>query len=1500
MKFKKHLSLLIALSLGFGSIILPTASQADNTTSDSLVVTADKTAQWTRQESKANYDLKIHGWEKWECAAYMGFALPDDLNKSEIKNATLVLDTKSYKYGGETYLYASEYGSFENNMQYEGDNVPAYTDTEIVTFTSPTAVGDFEINITDYIKSISTSTAAFRIDVKSQNSNNMWVIGSCNNGGIAPKLVLDMGGEVNTSPLPTTTPTATPSSTPTPKPIPTAKPTSYPVDSLQNPDFENGLEYWTTTGTVETSADKQNGTGAVKLSATNSSVSQTITGLTQGSYTLNVWVKGQSSGNNTAYIKASNCGGPDTTSTVDVYISNTSWTQISLRNVLVYNGQCTVTVNSGNSTSMLVDNIELTMDSNDNNPVSNWNFETENFEGWKTTGEVTVSDDSDTGSVAAKLSPNSEIYQKISVKPNTRYIATVRAKVDMQDTWKVTPAYNSKNQRTGETIEVISVGDRINLGVRNSESVVLRQAPAGVEGYCLLTIAFTTGENDNEVTLYANTIYDDNYTKSVSLCGDMTDPDKWQGNKGFAYVDNFDVFEKDDTVITGTDVSYLSVIENLGGRYFANGVQQDCLRIMSNHGVNAINGMIFVHGGANAMKPNTNSIALTMPTGFDKYYWYNLAKRANELDMDYMANFMLSDVWMNAVSAYTPIDWMKFNKEKNIWENQSLDEMTTTMYNYIRDFIEGLVEQGTEPIAVKIGNEEDGGICWAVGKNINSEGFKALINAGYDAVHDVLPDVPVYLHTYKGYDPNGAKGFFQNMINNGVNYDGRAYSIYGNRDIYQILNVMKQDVSIDPYSDTLYVETGYTFTEYNADYMDETVDGAPKNMARPEYWAVSPNGQYNYLLDYAQSFRDIPNPHSVMRGFFYWASEWYAMEGAGWVVGEGNTCERRTLFNNGDVSIKEMGSYADGKQGDMLEGMYAYLWRGHAKNKEANAKTSMKSFGNYSVEQTEPTSIKIEQGKVSITEGESERLHITINPTGGIYDWKVNWTSSDETVATVGVNGFVTGLKPGKTTITATTVQGGLIDSVEITVTESVKTDSISITADGFAVDGKSYMGVITGDNIKFKTAVSDNAENKTVKYTSSNPTVASFMSETWNANIPGILYQQTNATQQVQLDAKSAGKTIITVETTDGAVRESFELNVTDEYVDEQVTGIVLSEQELMLEALKSKSLTASVYPKNAVNSAVTWSSSDTSVATVNSDGKVTAIQEGNAVITAQTADGKFSASCNLTITPTDELGREIIVGDGITQTDDMYIWPSGESTLDVTFTVDKGVLLIEFDMLLRKEKNRYSRYTISDINGTPLITWSCNEYGGAADGSDMYYVQVGDKESTDKSTATKGTIRDTASDFSTYTHFKNVIDIDNKTVSLYVGGEEIATGSISSVNATKLSIYSNHSSRTLQVKDISIALEGSEPEKEADITSFEYDGGNQNVLIKSKKSMDGILIHAQYNENGSLKAVTYKKIALKIGENSEYCLATSGDKLMLWNSIEGMIPLTDSLLIE
>ena len=82
-----------------------------------------------------------------------------------------------------------------------------------------------------------------------------------------------------------------------------------------------------------------------------------------------------------------------------------------------------------------------------------------------------------------------------------------------------------------------------------------------------------------------------------------------------------------------------------------------------------------------------------------------------------------------------------------------------------------------------------------------------------------------------------------------------------------------------------------------------------------------------------------------------------------------------------------------------------------------------------------------------------------------------------------------------------------------------------------------------------------------------------------------------------------------------------------------EEVTGITLNKDELVLLRGDTETLIATVYPENATNKNVRWKSSKPLVVKVNDNGKVTALAKGNATITVTTKDGNKKATCSIVV---------------------------------------------------------------------------------------------------------------------------------------------------------------------------------------------------------------------------------------------------------------------------
>ena len=250
------------------------------------------------------------------------------------------------------------------------------------------------------------------------------------------------------------------------------------------------------------------------------------------------------------------------------------------------------------------------------------------------------------------------------------------------------------------------------------------------------------------------------------------------------------------------------------------------------------------------------------------------------------------------------------------------------------------------------------------------------------------------------------------------------------------------------------------------------------------------------------------------------------------------------------------------------------------------------------------TSIKLNNTSLSVLVGKTSSLTATVSPDNAT-NTAVKWSSSNTAVATVDSDGKITGVAAGGAIITCTATDGSNISTTcNVTVT-TVPLTSVALNNTSLSVEKGNTATLVA-------TVSPTNASNKAVKWSSSNTAVATIDS---NGKITGVAY----------------GTAVITCTTSDG--NKSATCNVT---VVTYVTNVKLNNTTLKLEQAKTSTLIATVTPTNASNKKVTWSSNDTSVATVDSKGKITAVLAGIANITCTANDGSGkSATCTLTVTP-------------------------------------------------------------------------------------------------------------------------------------------------------------------------------------------------------------------------------------------------------------------------
>ena len=254
-------------------------------------------------------------------------------------------------------------------------------------------------------------------------------------------------------------------------------------------------------------------------------------------------------------------------------------------------------------------------------------------------------------------------------------------------------------------------------------------------------------------------------------------------------------------------------------------------------------------------------------------------------------------------------------------------------------------------------------------------------------------------------------------------------------------------------------------------------------------------------------------------------------------------------------------------------------------------------------------------------EGAKKKLDVVCLPENACIK-SITWWSSNKRVASVGVDGVVAANNIGTATISAKIVDY-FDNKFEITskfnITAGVLVEGVKLNRNGLTL-------AISDTEQLIATVLPEDATNKNVTWTSSNPDVATVDEEN------GLV------------TAMTPGEATITVTTKDGGYQATCEVNVFSSVVPAETITLEKHNLEMFLNAdhvypdnvdVTTYQLKATVLPENASNKKVIWSSDDPSVATVDENGLVTAVGEGETQIIACLLTNQSRVdSCNVKVT--------------------------------------------------------------------------------------------------------------------------------------------------------------------------------------------------------------------------------------------------------------------------
>ncbi|WP_105901734.1 glycoside hydrolase family 53 protein [Vibrio gangliei] len=352
--------------------------------------------------------------------------------------------------------------------------------------------------------------------------------------------------------------------------------------------------------------------------------------------------------------------------------------------------------------------------------------------------------------------------------------------------------------------------------------------------------------------------------------------------------------------IKGVDLSMVPEVEALGGKYYDNGIAQDPVRILKDHGVNYVRMRIWVDPQTLDGKPYGGG-NVTLERAIE------MGKRAHENGIKYLLDIHYSDFWTDPGKQVKPKAWAKL----------SFDDLVKQVGEYTDQVMLAHKDAGVMPDMVQVGNELNSGMLWPDGKSWGGDGHEferlsKLLNAGIHSVRSSYAhpsDVKIMLHLAEAGKNETFRWWFDEIEKNGVtDFDviGMSYYPYWHGPMADVKSNML-DVEQRYNKPIVIVETSYAYTTKNGDELENSYTGE----APFENYEVSVTGQAHFLKDLMEMVNAVPNNETG--GIFYWDPAWLPVKGATWATKAGmdyaddqwkpgNSWDNQLLFDfNGNV-----------------------------------------------------------------------------------------------------------------------------------------------------------------------------------------------------------------------------------------------------------------------------------------------------------------------------------------------------------------------------------------------------------------------------------------------------------------------------------------------------------------------------------------------------------------------------------------------------------------------
>lgn len=257
---------------------------------------------------------------------------------------------------------------------------------------------------------------------------------------------------------------------------------------------------------------------------------------------------------------------------------------------------------------------------------------------------------------------------------------------------------------------------------------------------------------------------------------------------------------------------------------------------------------------------------------------------------------------------------------------------------------------------------------------------------------------------------------------------------------------------------------------------------------------------------------------------------------------------------------------------------------------------------------TANTAVKINKTSVSVLRGKTYNLKITGTKK------KIKWTSSNKKIATVSASGKIKGINKGRCNIYAKV--GKKKYTCKVTVKQPVTSIKLS----------KKSISLNKGKKYTLKASIAPkNAANKAVVWKSSNAKIASVSSKgvvtaksAGTATITATAKDGSGKKSSCKVTIKGSSNSKILIQELKFDIKERIIVLLPDQYKDTSSKYWIFGgfyNEDYYYDPI--------IFPSNATNKTLSWKSSNTNVATVDTNGNITALRAGTTIISASTTDG-------------------------------------------------------------------------------------------------------------------------------------------------------------------------------------------------------------------------------------------------------------------------------------